>query len=71
MLDNIAQIDRAWLIKDLKRLSLSNNVKLARSKSGKHKSRIQKVPGPIPTGGNFFAEIILLFPIIANTANFV
>ena len=38
---------------------------------GRHQSKIQELPGSIPTGGNFFSEFILQYPMKAFTANFV
>ena len=43
----------------IRSLSLTNNAKLA--ESSKHQSGTQKVPDRVPTGGSFFAELILLF----------
>ena len=57
-LDGLAEINGAWLHRDPKSLSLTNNAKLDRS--GRHQSRSKEVSGSIPTEGKFFAEFILL-----------
>ena len=54
LIDFIAKINRSCLYKDLKSLSLTSNVKLARS--GRHESKHTRVPCPILTGSTFLPK---------------
>ena len=52
-----SQLNRVWLNKDLKSLSLTSDAKLAQRRE--HQTGRQEVPISILTGGTFFADFLL------------